>query len=190
MADSFGDSRRVPKKATRKHLENVALWYLRRFSASAESLRRVLMRRVEKSARAHETGCAGGVTLIEEIIARYRETGLLDDRAYATGRAASLHRRGASPRGIRAKLMAKGVGVEDIDAALAALARDGIEPDIAAATAYARRRRLGPWRAAELREEYRLRDLAALARRGFGYDTALSVIGARDGELLEEEACP
>jgi len=47
--------RRPPKKATATHLGNVALWYLQRFAASADSLRKVLMRRVEKSARAHGT---------------------------------------------------------------------------------------------------------------------------------------
>ncbi len=183
-----GGGRRVPKKATQKHLENVALWYLRRFAASAESLRRVLMRRVEKSARAHDTGRAAGAATIEDIIARYRETGLLDDAAFALARAASLHRRGASIRGIRAKLAAKGVGVADIEAALAELARDGTEPDIAAAAAYVRRRRIGPWRAPELRDEFRERDLATLARRGFGYDTALRVIGAGNADELEKKA--
>ncbi len=176
--DGAAGARRVPKKATRKHLENVALWYLRRFVASAESLRRVLMRRVEKSARAHDTGRAAGAAMVEDIIVRYRETGLLDDAAFALARAASLHRRGASLRGIRARLVAKGVGAADIEAALAELARVRAEPDIAAAAAYVRRRRIGPWRAPELRDEFRERDLAKLARRGFDYNTARRAIEA------------
>ena len=47
--------RRVPRKATPKRLERVALHYLERYSSSSENLRRVLMRRVERSARAHGT---------------------------------------------------------------------------------------------------------------------------------------
>jgi regulatory protein len=180
--------RRPPKKATAKHLENVALWYLQRFAASADSLRRVLMRRVEKSARAHDTDREEGAAFVEDFIARFRQSGLLDDRVYAEGRTLSLHRRGISTHGIRARLAAKGVGAGDIDAALAMLRDETNDPDLAAAIAYARRRRIGPWRTRGDREELRERDLAALARQGFGYDIARRVIEARDTDELEEEA--
>jgi len=179
---------RPPKKATAKHLENVALWYLQRFAASADSLRLVLLRRVDKSVRAHDTDRAEGAALVEDIVARFRASGLLDDRLYAEGRARSLHRRGVSLRGIRARLRAKGVGAEDIEAALAALSEDAPEPDLAAAIAYARRRRIGPYRARGDRAELRERDLAALARQGFDYDTARRVIEADSAEALEAEA--
>ncbi len=180
--------RRPPKKATAKHLENVALWYLQRFAASAASLRLVLMRRVDKSVRAHDTDRAEGTALVDDIVARFRASGLLDDRVYAEGRARSLHRRGVSVRGIRARLRAKGVGAEDIEAALAVLREHAAEPDLTAAIAYASRRRIGPYRRGGDREAMRERDLAALARQGFTYDTARRVIGADDVTALEMEA--
>ena len=180
-------ARRPPDKATAKHLENVALWYLRRFAASTDSLRRVLMRRVEKSSRAHDTDREDGAGLVEDIIARFRATGLLDDRRYAEGRTTSLHRRGVSIRGIRARLAAKGVGAADIDAALATLHNETAAPDLTAAIAYARRRRVGPYRTRGDREEMRERDLAALARQGFSYDIARRVIDAGDPEELSGE---
>jgi len=186
-ADRKKTERRAPKKATAKHLENVALWYLQRFAASADSLRKVLMRRVEKSARAHDTDREEGTSLVEEIITRFRSSGLLDDLVYAEGRTRSLHRRGVSTRGIRARLAAKGVGADDIDAALAALLDETPEPDLTAAIAYARRRRIGPWRKGDDRDERRERDLAALARQGFGYDTARRVIEAESVAALEED---
>lgn len=180
--------RKPPKKATARHLDNVALWYLQRFAASAGSLRRVLMRRVEKSARAHDTDREEGAAFVEDIIARFLRSGLLDDRVYAEGRALSLHRRGVSTRGIRARLAAKGVDAEDIDAALAGLRDEMDDPDLAAAIAYARRRRIGPYRTRGDRDELKERDLAALARQGFGYDIARRVIEARDVDELEAEA--
>jgi len=125
--------------------------------------------------------------MIDALIARYQETGLLDDTAYSQMRAESLHRRGASKRMTRAKLAAKGVGSEDIDAALDTLAETIAEPDLSAACNYARRRRLGPWRLAK-REESRDRDLASLGRQGFSYDLARKVIDAEDGDALEAEA--
>ena len=182
--------RRPPKKATARHLENVALWYLQRFAASADSLRRVLMRRVEKSARAHDTDREEGAVFVENIIERFRASSLLDDRVYAEGRTLSLHRRGISTRGIRARLAAKGVGAADIDAALAMLRNEKNNPDLSAAIAYVRRRRIGPYRTLVDREERRERDLAALARQGFGYDIARRVIDADDPEDLEEETRP
>ena len=187
-ADRKKPERKPPKKATARHLENVALWYLQRFAASADSLRRVLMRRVEKSVRAHDTDRAEGAEFVEDIIARFRRSSLLDDRVYAEGRTLSLHRRGISTNGIRARLAAKGVGAEDIAAALAILRDETEDPDLAAAIAYARRRRIGPWRTRGDRDKLKDRDLAALARQGFGYDIARKVIEAEDTDALEDEA--
>ena len=181
-------TRRKPKKASERYLENVGLWYLHRFAASADSLRRVLMRRVDKSARAHDTDRAEGAALVEDIIARYQQSGLLDDSAYARARTLSLHRRGASIRTIRVRLKAKGIGGEDADLAIRLLAEQTAEPDLTAAITYARRRRLGPWRTCQDKDTYRERDLAALARNGFDYDTARRVLDAREPGDLEAEA--
>ncbi len=178
-------TRRKPKKASERYLENVGLWYLHRFAASADSLRRVLMRRVENSARAHDSDRAAGAALVEDIIARYQQSGLLDDSAYAQARALSLHRRGLSVRAIRVRLGAKGIGREDTDLAIRALVQEAADPDLAAAIAYARRRQLGPWRTCQDRDTYKQRDLAALARNGFGYDTARRVIEAESMDLPE-----
>ena len=174
--------RRAPRKATAKHLENVALGYLARFQATARSLERVLHRRVLASARHHGTDAAQGRAWVADLIARYRRAGLLDDAAFARARASSLHRRGISARSIAARLKAKGVAGADIDAALGALG-DGTgaqcPPDLAAARRTARRRRLGPWRGEDQRAPRREKDLAALARAGFSYSVAKTVI---DGE--------
>lgn len=181
-----GPPRRPVRKATRQSLENAALHYLERFAASADSLRRVLMRRVERSARAHDTDREEGAAAVSAILERFREAGLLDDAAYAEGRIATLHRRGLSARGIRRQLAAKGVDRDTVEAALSGLAAEMPDPDLAAAIAYARRRRLGPWRGAD-RASRRDRDLAALARQGFAYDIALRVIDAADPDALQPD---
>lgn len=172
---------RVPRKATKGHLENAALWYLTRYQATARSLERVLMRRVFRSAKHHGTDAEEGADFVAELLKRYRESGLLDDGAFARARAATLHSRGLSRRAITARLKEKGVADSNIEAALAQLADDDPdgEPELYAARRTARRRRLGPWRAAPGRTERREKDLAALARAGFSYDIAKQVI---DGE--------
>jgi regulatory protein len=177
--------RRLPRQATASYLENAALHYLERFSSSSANLRRVLMRKVARSARAHGTDAAEGANLVEAIIARYLQSGLLDDAAYAAQKAASLRRRGTSRYGIRGKLAVKGVDAELIDAALERLDDERGAGDLAAACALARRRRLGPYRPREERAARRQKDLAALARAGFSLDVARRVLAAADVDAIE-----
>ena len=160
-------------------LERWALSYLGRYASSAENLRRVLMRRV----RRHAPNAAQRAKIqIDEIVVRYQEAGLLDDAAYAAGRVASLHRRGDSLRAIRTRLAAKGVASEVAAEAVSALREEAADPDLAAACAFARRRRLGAFRrgAADRR-----RELAAFARAGFSRRIAEAVLGCRDIEAVE-----
>ncbi len=178
--------RRVPRKATPERLEKAALSYLERFASSADNLRRVLMRRVERSARVHGTDREAGAEWVDGIVARLQRAGLVDDRVYAEGRALALFRRGASRRLIRHQLAAKGVGEDDIAAALAALEDEAPDPDLAAAAAYARRRRRGPYRAQD-RAEHRERDMAALARQGFSLDSVRAVVDAESPDALEAQ---
>lgn len=182
--------KKVPRKATRKSLENAALYYLKRFSSSSENLRRVLSRRVDRSARYHDTDPAEGREVITEIIEKLTAQGFLNDSRYAETRVLSLHRRGASMRGIRMKLREKGVPGDVIDQALETLAEEVGETELTAAIALARRRRLGPYRTRGDRNEAKEKDLASLARAGFGYDTARRVIEAETVEALEELVSP
>jgi regulatory protein len=177
--------RRGPKPVTPAHLENIALYYLERFATSSANLRRVLMRKVARSATAHGTDAQEGERLVDEIIARYLGAGLLDDRAYAAQKVLSLRRRGASTYGIRGKLAVKGVDAELIAQTLGRLDQETSASELSAACALVRRRRLGPYRAAATRPAFRRRDLAILARAGFGFELARRVIAALDVEALE-----
>src|SRR5262249_15122926 len=126
-------------------LEKWALGYLERFSSSAENLRRVLHRRVRRRSADPEAVRETG-RLIDALVERYRDSGLIDDAAYAAARAQGRLKRGEPLRKIAAGLAAKGVGTEDRVAAIEALREAAPDPDLAAACAFARRRRLGPFR--------------------------------------------
>ncbi len=192
-AGSPARRRRGPREATPKYLRNSAHYYLERYASSSAHLRRLLLAKVAHSARAHGTDPEEGAVAIEALIAELLGAGLLDDTRYAAERARILHRRGASARAIHAGLRAKGVKADDIERALAGLREEAAEPELAAALAYARRRRLGPYRGPEARagmhdKDLRAKDLAALGRRGFGYDLARRVIDTGDLAELEGEA--
>lgn len=153
--------------------------YLGRYASSAENLRRVLTRRVRR--RAPEAVPAA-LTLIELLVARYRESGLLDDAAYASARVASLHRRGASMRAMRARLTAKGVPAGDVADAISDLRAAALDPDLAAACIFARRRRLGPFRRVAADHA---RELGSFARAGFSRRVAEAVLACPDIGAVE-----
>ncbi len=189
-------ARRRVRNVTAKSLENAALHYLQRFSSSSANLRRVLLRRIDRARRAEAAVADDAEAAIEAIVAKFQRLKLIDDAAYAAGKAISLRRRGSSRRIIGGKLRLAGIDSEAIDRAIEA-ADDELTPayaadespdaELRAALRLAERRRLGPYRPAAEREERRARDLAALARAGFGYDIARRVIEADDPEALLDD---
>jgi regulatory protein len=162
-------------------IEKWALFYLERYASSAENLRRVLGRRVRRRLGNDDEKVRAAGVLIDALVANYRATGLLDDAAYAAGRAKSGLARGRSLRRIAAGLAAKGIGAEDAAAAMAALANGVADPELAAACAFAHRRHLGPFRRAKA--DHR-RELAAFALAGFGRRTADAVLACTDEAAL------
>ena len=184
---------RPPKPVTAASLENAAVYYLSRFASSSGNLRRVLMRKVARAARGAEEGgeegqAEAGARMVDALIARYLEKGLLNDRAYASQAASSLARRGASRFKIAGKLAQKGVDSDLVTQTIAGLDEEGGASELAAACALVRRRRLGPYREAEKRAEFRDKDLASLARAGFRLDLARRVLRAKDVAALERLA--
>jgi regulatory protein len=160
-------------------LERWALDYLGRYSSSAENLRRVLMRRVRRRSPAAAQPAAAA---IDALIARYREAGLLDDVAYATARVQSLHRRGESLRGMQMRLASQGVAAIHVAKAVSSLREAIADPDLAAACAFARRRRLGPYRRVPADHA---RELGTFARAGFSRRVAEAVLACADIDAVE-----
>ena len=186
-------ARKPPRPLTAASLENAAVYYLSRFASSSGNLRRVLMRKVARAAQIGEEGgeegrAEAGARMVDALIARYLEKGLLNDRAYAAQAASSLAQRGASRYSIAGKLAQKGVANDLVTQAIAELDEEGGSSELAAACALVRRRRLGPYRAPDKRPDFREKDLASLARAGFSLDLARRVLRAKDVEALERLA--
>lgn len=178
-----GNERGRNQPVTPARLERWARVYLDRYSTSVANLRAVLRRRVVRQAeKSGQAKSAEARPWIEALLEQLREQGYLDDRSYARSLIRRLRARGASTQRARAQLLSKG-----IEAALAEELLPQLDDtaDLAAACCYARRRRLGPFRAdpAE-RIDRRQRDLAAFSRAGFSYTVASRIIDARDREAL------
>ena len=189
-APGEGSQRQTPIDAAL--IEEWALSYLGRYASTAENLRQVLRRRVRRFLAAEGSGdreaAAAVEKLIDALVERYRETGLVNDAAYAAGRARRGVTQGRSLRRIAAGLAAKGVGAADTAAAIASLRDEAADPELAAAIAFARRRRLGPFRRdphpREPAELHRA-ELAAFARAGFSRRTAGTVLACPDEQAVQ-----
>lgn len=158
---------------TRLLLHDAALAHLARFAATEAGLVRVLHRRVDRWARAAEAeGALDPESLAaaqqasrqaaREVARALVQSGVLDDAAFAGARARSLTRAGRSRRAVGAHLAAKGVAKDLVQAAL-----PDPESELAAALAYARRRRLGPFRKQDADDATQRKELGAMARAGF-----------------------
>jgi len=169
-----------PPPLTPARLEQAALAYLQRYANSAAGLARVLQRRLRKAEREGRAQATGAD--IEAVVAKLVRLGLLNDALFAEGRAGRLARQGRSGRDIARRLAAAGLGADEVALGLAAA---GSEPaaELDRAIAFARRRRLGPFRTSQ-RAERRLNDMAGLARQGFAYDLARRVVDAADDVAL------
>ena len=172
--------KKAPKKITESYLHNSGLHYLQRFATGTGNFRRVMMRKVDRSCRAHpdqsREDCA---RMVEALIEKFSRAGLLDDAGYVRGAVASLRRRGESTRAIEARLSAKGLPRETVRDALQA---DGGD-DLQAAVRFARRRKLGPFAAGKSKDPEK--QMAALARAGYGYEIAAKVLAMTAGEAEE-----
>ena len=181
--------KRPTRPITAKYLQNAATFYLERYPSTAEGLRRVLERRVARARIADAPIVENVERVIAEMVAKFVAAGVIDDKAFAQTKARALHRRGTSNRLTRQKLKLAGIDGDTLDQAMAGLDQeldtDPRQREWKAATALARRRRLGPYRAKD-RKDHRNRDLAAMARAGFDYDLAKKVIDAADAAALDE----
>lgn len=169
--------RKKPRKVSPRYLENAALHYLKRYAATVRQLERVLLRRVDRSLKAHGGDRAEALGWVGALIAQLTRNGLINDEAYAGMKAHSLRSSGRSARMIAQKLRMKGVAADVVAKKLADATSELSEEE--AARIWARKKRLGPFRSdARTREENRRRDLAALARAGFSFGIAKKVIDA------------
>lgn len=176
---------RRPKRVDAAFVEAAALSYLDRFDATAQKLRDVLMRRCRTELQRHTELAAEELpqeaelrSWVEALIARYQQSGLIDDRRFAHQVVASLRARGSSSRNIAFKLRQKGVDATLIEELLVDADSDSPEAELEAARRLIRRRRL--MRRAGDDPNQQRKVLATLARAGFSFEVARQAMQAEE----------
>lgn len=166
-----------PRPLDAAALRDLALRYVGRYATSEAKLRRYLGRKL------FERGWDGdGAAPVDAVVARMAELGYVDDRVFAEARARGLGGRGFGARRVDADLAAAG-----IDRGLAAeVSRAEIDP-LAAAVAFARRRRFGPFDRAAGDPDRRRKQFAAMMRAGHGVGETRRVLGATSIAALADD---
>ncbi|HPD83283.1 MAG: regulatory protein RecX [Alphaproteobacteria bacterium] len=177
-----------PKKISERYLYNSGLAYLQRFPASSMHFTSVMMRKIQKSCRHHtEQDIEQCKKWLEQLVIKFQELGLLDDKAYLKGMITSLRRRGLSSLQIEMKLKQKGYERDTIHRELknhdiCEYDNDG-NGDLYAAITFARKKKLGPYD--HLKKHSFEKSLAAMARAGYSYDIAKKILELSDDDLHE-----
>jgi len=169
------ERKRVP--VTEATLSEALLSYLDRFEGSREKLGKQLEKWVKNRGEPADPALAR--PLIQRVLARYESAGVIDDERFAARTLDRLRARGGSSRAIAFKLKTKGLRTDAVDRAFEREREAAPNPELEAARALVRRRKLGDFRPEAERAAERRRDLGILARAGFDYETSVSALGAR-----------
>lgn len=177
-----------PKKISERYLYNSGLAYLQRFPASSYHFKSVMMRKIDKSCRHHvEQNTEQCEKWLDELILKFQELTLLDDKAYLKGMMTSYRRRGLSSMQIKLKLSQKGYSTEDIQNELsqydAQEYQTEYEGDLYAALIFARKKRLGPFDI-ENKKPFE-KALASMARGGYSFEVAKKTLEISPDDLEE-----
>lgn len=167
-------------------LQAIALRYVARFPCSTHKLRVHLGKKLEATIATEVVGAQVARRWIDGVVASLTRMRALDDVGFAQARAVTLHCRGRATRIIEQDLRRAGLPVAAIEGACRALVELAPEPDLTAAIALARKKRLGPFARGPLDDGARRRQLALLARAGFSFAVARRIVDCRDAQLLEE----
>lgn len=154
-------------------LERLGLRYAERYATTRAKLTRYLVRKTR------ERGWAGeGEPPVAAIVERMAALNYVDDRAFASARAATLTRRGLGARRVAADLRAAGIDADDSAEARAA----ADDQALSAALRYAEKRRIGPFAPVALDRPAREKALAAMLRAGHPLDLARKITRADPGQ--------
>ncbi len=165
----------MTKPVTQRRLYNITLFYLTKFDASSEKVRQMLRRRLYKASLAEEPVPTQANEWIEEIIQKMTDLGYINDNRYAENQTRQLSLQGKSESFIINKLRQDGISPEQTRHLL----ENREEDDFTRAVIWLKRHKKGPFRSKD-NDSFYTKDLAALGRAGFSYETACAALKSEE----------
>lgn len=181
----------MPRKPAHVRMMNKAVDYLGRYASSRHKLAQILQRFASRKLTDYDTDDIAAA--IEQTIDQCCQLGYLDDRQFAVTVARSQRRLGRSQAVIRQRLRQHALGDDIIAHALAEADENSANGDLQAAIRFAQRRRLGPFAQRHSAHHQRLdtqqwkqRDLGAMARAGFSMATSRQILDHDDPDTIDD----
>lgn len=164
-------------------LWNYSLNYLARFEVSQNKLEFKLKERREKYPT--DVAVSEYNTVLNAVIAKLLEQNLLSDTRYGQSRIRQLYARGKATSFIKQDLRRNGLDEFLIEDLLSQEADEEYSPDELTALRYIKKRKFGCYRIVNADYKQKQKELAALARQGFGYDLANRMLALEYDEAEE-----
>lgn len=171
---------------TQGYLQRAAYRYLERYATTEANLIFILTRKAERILAEQEDRdekLNEAVHWIKEIVEKCVKHGLVDDKLYAEARVNAFLNAGNSLPIMRNKLRAKGVPADIINQVIEALMSSTPNVNLKSCVKYAKKRRFGPYRIRNAKENTDKKEQASMARAGFSYDETMRVLKASRDEL-------
>lgn len=167
------------KKITYQYIQGAAYRYLERYATTEANLKFILQRKVKRIVANYsdEMGAPEDIDeWISDVVSKVVKLGLVDDRLYAQSKLNSFMASGNSIATIRQKLRAKGVPLNLIDEVVNEAKNEQPDVDFISAIKYAKRRKFGPFRIREPKDNTGEKEKAAMARAGYSFDEVKRVL--------------
>lgn len=172
---------KIPKKITKIRLQNIALYYLRRFDTSVQKLREVLQKRINDYAKFDKNfNRREAYSWVEELLDKFVSARYLDDERFAENKIRNYINAGKSRRYIENKLKEKGINKDIVDACFDEAEYNPWDVILN----FARKKKIACFRMNEdVKKEMRQKDMGVLVRAGFDYDLVLRVLDYQIEEI-------
>lgn len=161
---------------TASDLDRLALRYVERFATTRGRLADYLRRKIRERGWAED--CPADPDAVAQ---RMADRGYINDRLYAEAKAGSMARRGLGARRVAEALRHAGVESADVEAVSPHVEAEAV----AAALAFARRKRIGPFATEACDRAQQQKQLAAMLRAGHPLPLSRRIILMEPGEDVD-----
>ena len=150
-------------------IKKYAINYLSKYDSSKKNLERILRNKIRKTNLPKKEKFIL-YNAINSILSELEDKSILDDKKYTYIKILNYSSRGKSKNFIRNYLLQKGLSKESIDEILYNFELDNANWELESAKIFARKKNLGII-------DNKEKDLAKMARAGFGYDIIKKTLG-------------
>ena len=180
--------KKSPKKITYENLKKYTFKYLEKYSTTEHRLKNILKRKIIKTSFFFQTNPADYIHYIDDILKKFKEIGLIDDKKFSEHRALNLVKRGFSKRKILIDLKQKGIADEIAEKGIDNLKKFFFNFELASALIFAKKKKTISFNKKKKSFEENKKQLMQMSRVGFTYDIAKKMLNLNnEKEFIELE---